>query len=107
MPELIILRGLPGSGKSTLANILSNPTNSVVLSIDDFFTNTQTGEYEFKYNENHLAYKYCEEAVKEHMYKNTQRIFLEAAVRSSLQSRVSSNRMPSRSARLPMANRAP
>lgn len=77
MPELIILRGLPGSGKSTLANILSDPTNSVVLSIDDFFTNAQTGEYLFKYSKNHLAYKHCEERVKEHMNKNTQRIFLD------------------------------
>jgi predicted kinase len=77
MPELIILRGLPGSGKSTLANILSDPTNSVVLSIDDFFTNAQTGEYVFNYFENHLAYKHCEERVKEHMNKNTQRIFLD------------------------------
>jgi predicted kinase len=77
MNSLIILRGLPGSGKSTLAKVLSEGGKYPVLSIDDYFTNPQTGEYKFEFSENHLAYKNCEERTKTLMEKGIEKIFLD------------------------------
>ncbi|MBN8703488.1 MAG: AAA family ATPase [Bacteroidetes bacterium] len=64
---LIILRGLPGSGKSTLANVLSENGKYPIASIDDFFTDSETGNYHFEFDKNYLAYKQCELRVKESM----------------------------------------
>lgn len=66
--SLIILRGLPGSGKSTLAKLISEEGKYPVYSIDDYFTN-EKGEYNFKFDQNHLAYKACESNVM-HAMKN-------------------------------------
>lgn len=76
MKSLIILRGLPGSGKSTLAKVLSEG-RFPVLSIDDYFTNAETGEYKFEFSENHLAYKSCEGRTKSLMEKGVEKIFLD------------------------------
>jgi predicted kinase len=65
--NLILLRGLPGSGKSTLAKQLSEEGKHPFFSVDDYFTNTETGEYHFEYLNNHLAYKLCEDNVRESM----------------------------------------
>lgn len=73
---LILLRGLPGSGKSTLADILSENGKYPVFSVDDYFTNADTGEYRFKFDENHLAYALCEKNVRKVMESNTEKIFL-------------------------------
>ncbi len=59
--SIILLRGLPGSGKSTLAKVLSEHGKHPVTSIDSYFTNPETGEYTFEFQNNHLAYKQCEE----------------------------------------------
>lgn len=77
MKSLIILRGLPGSGKSTLAKIISDAGKYPVLSIDDYFTNPETGEYKFEFLENHIAYKSCEERTKSEMQKGTEKIFID------------------------------
>lgn len=74
--SLIILRGLPGSGKSTLANVLSENGKWSVFSIDDFFTNSKTGEYKFEFEKNHLAYKQCEENTRAAMQKAEPKIFI-------------------------------
>lgn len=71
---LILLRGLPGAGKSTLAGILATKED-VVLSIDDFFTDSRTGKYTFDHTRNHLAYKHCEEQVHKAMEEGRPRIF--------------------------------
>ncbi len=62
---LLLLRGLPGSGKTTLAKALNHSFGCPIFSIDDYFTDPETGRYFFKYQENHLAYKQCEESARE------------------------------------------
>lgn len=75
MPELILLRGLPGAGKSSLAKILSDNTWPV-FSIDDYFTNAETNEYVFRFEENYLAYKLCEQNTEKAMKANVEKIFI-------------------------------
>ena len=72
---MILLRGLPGSGKSTVAAVLAGK-EFPVFSVDDFFT-TDDGSYEFRYRENHLAYKKCEENVRQAMESGRGKIFVD------------------------------
>jgi predicted kinase len=73
---LILLRGLPGAGKSTLAKLLSENGTYPVLSIDSYFTNAK-GDYEFKFDENHRAYKTCEQNTEEALKQNKAKIFVD------------------------------
>ena len=75
--SLILLRGLPGSGKSTLAHVLSENGKYPVLSIDSYFTHPTTGEYNFDFKKNHLAYKQCEVRTKEKMEEGCEKILVE------------------------------
>jgi predicted kinase len=77
MQSLILLRGLPGSGKSTLAHVLSENGKHPVLSIDSYFTNPLTGEYNFEFEKNHLAYKQCETRTKEKMEVGCEKVLVE------------------------------
>lgn len=74
--SLIILRGLPGAGKSTLANILAEKKYPV-FSIDDYFTNTVSGEYDFDFTQNHLAYQLCLGNCEAAMKEGVEKIFLD------------------------------
>ncbi len=74
--SLILLRGLPGSGKSTLATFLSIDGGYPLFSVDDYFTNPQTGEYHFKFDENYLAYKQCEQSTEASMKLDSKKIFV-------------------------------
>ncbi len=76
MNSLIILRGLPGAGKTTLANVLSE-NKWPVFSIDSYFTDPVTKEYNFQFDKNHLAYKNCEEQTRLAMETNTKKIFVD------------------------------
>ena len=74
--SLILLRGLPGSGKSTLAVALSENGKYPVISIDDYFTDEKTGEYKFEFEQNHLAYKQCEEKTRIYLSEGIEKIFV-------------------------------
>lgn len=74
--SLILLRGLPGSGKTTLAKILSENNTYPVFSVDDYFTNEDTGEYIFNFQNNHLAYKQCEALTKDAMQQNIPKVII-------------------------------
>lgn len=75
MKSLILLRGLPGAGKSTLAGILAE-NRYPVFSVDDYFTDSETGVYQFEFDKNHLAYKQCEEQVKQAMEGHAIKIYV-------------------------------
>lgn len=75
MKELILLRGLPGSGKTELARIFSEGNKYPCFSVDDYFTD-KNGAYSFRFDENHLAYKACEENTRKCMEAGAEKIFL-------------------------------
>jgi hypothetical protein len=75
-PALILIRGLPGAGKTTLANVLSEEGLYPIFSVDDYFTNSETGEYKFVFSDNHLAYSSCLEKVELAMQKSVKKIFV-------------------------------
>lgn len=74
--SIILLRGLPGSGKSTLAKVLSENGKYPIYSVDDYFTK-ENGEYIFEFNNNHLAYKQCENNTEESCKKGIEKIFID------------------------------
>ena len=76
MNSLIILRGLPGAGKTTLAKVLSE-NKWPVFSIDSYFTDPVTKEYNFQFDKNHLAYKQCEEQTQKAMENKIEKIFID------------------------------
>lgn len=75
--SIILLRGLPGSGKSTLAKVLSEKGKYPITSIDSYFTNPKTGEYKFEFQNNHLAYKQCEEQTASFAKQGTEKIIVD------------------------------
>ena len=75
--SIILLRGLPGSGKSTLAEVLSEHGKYPTTSIDSYFTNPETGEYKFEFQNNHLAYKQCEEQTSSFAKQGAEKIIVD------------------------------
>lgn len=73
---LILLRGLPGAGKTTLARLLSEDGTYPVFSIDSYFTN-ENGDYNFKFEDNHLAYKACEQNTERALQNSAQKVFVD------------------------------
>lgn len=76
LPALILLRGLPGSGKSSLAKILSENGKYPVHCIDHYFTDAN-GNYNFRFEDNHIAYTRCREFTEESIKKGLQKIFVD------------------------------
>lgn len=74
--SLLLLRGLPGAGKTTLARLLSEDGTYPVFSIDSYFTN-ENGSYQFKFEENHLAYKACENQTENAMKNSVPKVFVD------------------------------
>lgn len=77
MKALILLRGLPGSGKTSLANLLSEKGKYPVFSIDNYFTNPESGEYKFEFSKNYLAYKECEENAESALRNGIEKVFID------------------------------
>lgn len=77
-PIIVILRGLPGAGKTTLAKALSEDGKYPVFSIDSYFEN-EKGEYHFKFDENHKAYKACEQQTEMALQQNIPKVFVDNA----------------------------
>jgi predicted kinase len=73
---LILVRGLPGAGKTTLAKVLAED-RWPVFSIDAYFTDPDTGEYNFDFSKNHLAYKHCSEQAESAMKNGIQKVFVD------------------------------
>jgi predicted kinase len=72
--SVVLIRGLPGAGKTSLAKVLSGGVYPV-FSIDSYFT--RDGVYKFKHDENHLAYRHCQEQTAEAMRSGTPMIFVD------------------------------
>lgn len=61
-----ILRAIPGSGKSTLAEELCKSYNSsVICCADDYFTDIETGEYNWSVEKIGSAHMWCQSLFKE------------------------------------------
>lgn len=67
---------MPGSGKSTLAAVLSEQGRWPVYSVDDYFTDPLSGAYTFRFAENHLAYRHCQEQTEVAMQGGCEKILL-------------------------------
>jgi predicted kinase len=75
--SLILIRGLPGAGKSSLAKVLSENGKYPVYSVDDYFTNEESGKYLFDHKLNHLAYASCEKKTRLAMQQGVDKIFVD------------------------------
>ena len=76
MKSLILLRGLPGSGKSSFAKVISENGKYPVYSVDDYFT-SPSGEYQFNFQTNHLAYKSCENNTRKSLEMGLEKVIVD------------------------------
>ncbi len=74
--SIILIRGLPGSGKTNFARVLAEGGKYPIFSVDDYFTDSETGAYHFKFDENYLAYQMCERNTKRAMEVGSGKIIL-------------------------------
>jgi hypothetical protein len=68
MQIVYIMQGPPGGGKSHMARLISwnhSQGNCEIVSADDYFVNSQTGEYKFDAKKLGLAHAECFRSFKE------------------------------------------
>jgi predicted kinase len=70
MKTLYIVRGIPGSGKSTFAQSLDCP----VFEADQYFIDSETGEYKFDGSKIKIAHNWCKLRVEHSMEDDFQKI---------------------------------
>ena len=70
MKTLYIVIGIPGSGKSTFAQSLDCP----VFEADQYFIDSETGEYKFDGSKIKLAHNWCKLRVEQSMEDDFQKI---------------------------------
>lgn len=70
MKQITLLRGLPGSGKSTFADGYARKIDGIHIEADMFFTDRETGVYNFDASKLKDAHKWCQEQVNYWMSKN-------------------------------------
>ena len=70
MKTLYIVRGIPGSGKSTFAQSLDCP----VFEADQYFIDSETGEYKFDGSKIKMAHNWCKLRVEQSMEDDFQKI---------------------------------
>jgi predicted kinase len=70
MKTLYIVRGVPGSGKSTFTQSLDCP----VFEADQYFIDSETGEYKFDGSKIKLAHNWCKLRVEQSMEDDFQKI---------------------------------
>ena len=70
MKTLYIVRGIPGSGKSTFAQSLDCP----VFEADQYFIDSETGEYKFDVSKIKLSHNWCKLRVAQSMEDDFQKI---------------------------------
>ena len=73
--NLILLRGVPGSGKTTFGHLIAD-TNYDVLSADDYFVNSQTGEYEFDGSQLKEAHINCQIRAEARMSRGDRKVIV-------------------------------
>lgn len=72
MKTVFILRGIPGNGKSKLADTLcENYKSSVICCADDYFTNFETGDYNWDAEKIGSAHLWCKNLFKENLEDQT------------------------------------
>ena len=70
--NLYIVRGLPGSGKSTFARSIAKSYQ--VFEADQYFIDSETGEYKFDGSKIKLAHNWCKLRVEQSMEDDFQKI---------------------------------
>jgi len=70
MKKLLIIRGCAGSGKSTFAKTLGCP----VFEADQYFIDSETGEYKFDASKIKLAHNWCKLRVEHSMEDGVDKI---------------------------------
>lgn len=71
--DVFILRSIPGAGKTTIAEeICANVHSSVICCADDYFTDQDTGEYNWVASEIGKAHMWCQSLFKENLEDGTE-----------------------------------
>lgn len=73
--DLILIRGVSGSGKTTFGHLLAG-MNYDVLSADDYFINSQTGEYEFDGSQLKEAHINCQIRAEARMSRGDSKVIV-------------------------------